>query len=1239
MDHNLYKELYIKRRRLKLQNRTPDGKLPSICSDTALEDMAKYAPKKKEDLLNISGLGQVFVDKYGDEFMQVLNAYHKSKQNFENLDSEVRQTLQFLEQRLVNISRKNRLLYLGKLSNKHSFDLFDDKEFNENLLNLIYGKKKDLVLCSLSAKNPKLDTDRNKYNKLSPLHREVVKDFREHGDYGLYIGYPFVIGKSTTEDFLVRAPLCLFPAVIQRTPKEIKLSIDKTKDVLFNNNLVLLQNKLNSQNVDLPNNVVEQLSDDISLQAIEFFKQNSITIDNAKSPNLVKFEEYTLETFPKFESGEFKLVPNAVLGKFSMYDTSIQRDYRKLIESEKIPTLVDNLLSQQHGTDFYLDAEDTPTFDHSLAEFAEEQINYINSLNASQENAVVQLEQNDSLVIQGPPGTGKSQTITSIIADACLKEKTVLMVSQKKAALDVIYSRLGNLSKFALFVDNAKNKESFFTQLQNMTLLEDAIRFDSRKLDGTNRMIDADINRFKRLDTSFYQENETGTSMCNIYQQNLACRQTVDEFLFAQNINSKLLKLKYDQLSALKKTLQDDTLTQTCLAFCKLAEEYPWFEQIDQNLDTMQIIAIKSQLKTLQDQQTKLDIKGGFVKLFSGGKIKKQLQKIASTLIKNEKLCKEISKNADILSNGLQKLDDYYKSKNIYQTLSDNEKLFVVAIFNINKTLKIDAQSVLQQIFDFIVFAQIKDFERKHSATLLEVDKFDKTLSKINSNFDAKMEEVKEKTACKLMACFAEYISSSKRYNEFKRNIDSKRKPSINKFVAKFNFELSKGIRIWLMTPETVSEIFPLFSDMFDLLIFDEASQIYVEKAIPSIARCKKVVVAGDHKQLRPSNLGFGRITGIEEDLGEDEEFFENAALEEESLLDLTRFKYKEVLLNYHYRSKYEELISFSNYAFYKGRLNVSPNTTKPDTPPIEVIKIEDGLWDNRKNLKEAQAVVALVKEKLYAQTNDTYGVITFNTAQRDLILDLLDEECQKDSKFASLYYNECERKENGEDLGFFVKNIENVQGDERDCIIFSLAYAKNADGKVIHNFGWLNQVGGENRLNVAISRSKKKIYIVTSITAEQLSVDKLENEGPKIFKKYLQYCNAISSGDYDLAQAVLKSFVNKDEKVDKNTSKQKLHKDIIAKIKSLGYPFDLNVGIGAYKIDIAIKDKAGNYVLGIDFDDNIYRKYTNTRERDIHRQKYLEGRGWKMYRLWTTRWWKDQNKELECIKSLLPTE
>lgn len=306
-----------------------------------------------------------------------------------------------------------------------------------------------------------------------------------------------------------------------------------------------------------------------------------------------------------------------------------------------------------------------------------------------------------------------------------------------------------------------------------------------------------------------------------------------------------------------------------------------------------------------------------------------------------------------------------------------------------------------------------------------------------------------------------------------KRNVESKRRMSVQRFIGKFSFELFRGVKIWLMTPEVVSESLPLDNGMFDLVIFDEASQLYVEKGVPAIQRAKKVVIAGDHKQLRPSSLGFGRFE-TEDEFDDDPE--SNAALEEESLLDLARFKYNEVLLDFHYRSKYEELIAFSNYAFYHGRLTISPNTEQPAKPPIEVIKVKNGRWQDRSNSAEAKTVVQLLKNFLKTRQNEqTVGVITFNSAQKDLIMDVIDEECAKDKDFALRCNKEWNRKRNGEDIGLFVKNIENVQGDERDVIIFSLAYAKNEQGKVVRNFGWLNQRGGENRLNVAISRAKEK--------------------------------------------------------------------------------------------------------------------------------------------------------------------
>lgn len=251
-----------------------------------------------------------------------------------------------------------------------------------------------------------------------------------------------------------------------------------------------------------------------------------------------------------------------------------------------------------------------------------------------------------------------------------------------------------------------------------------------------------------------------------------------------------------------------------------------------------------------------------------------------------------------------------------------------------------------------------------------------------------------------------------------------------------------------MMTPEVVSSLIPLEHGLFDLVIFDEASQMYVEKGIPSIYRAKKVVIAGDPKQLRPSALGFGRIDN-EDELFE-EEILQDVSLDAKSLLDLARYKYKETLLNYHYESNYEELISFSNYAFYDGKLIVSPNQKESPKPPIEYVHVEEGIFHNRQNVEEAKEVVKIIKKIFRTRkNNETIGVITFNSAQRDLIENHIDKEIFKKGTYQRQFEEELMRTEDNEDKSLFVKNIENVQGDERDIIIFSMGYAKDKTGTV----------------------------------------------------------------------------------------------------------------------------------------------------------------------------------------------
>ena len=477
-------------------------------------------------------------------------------------------------------------------------------------------------------------------------------------------------------------------------------------------------------------------------------------------------------------------------------------------------------------------------------------------------------------------------------------------------------------------------------------------------------------------------------------------------------------------------------------------------------------------------------------------------------------------------------------------------------------------------------------------------------------------------------------ITVSKRHGEILRALESKRKWSVNKFIKKFDFELFKSVKIWLLTPEVVSEIIPLQTGIFDLVVFDEASQMYVEKGVPSILRAKKVIIAGEHKQLRPSNLGAGRIEMDLDEMPEDTEI--TAALEEESLLDLARFKYRDVLLNFHYRSKYEELIAFSNHAFYKGRLYVSPNAVPPVRPPIEVHKMDNAIWANRSNIEEAKYIVNMLKKFFDERTEDeTIGIITFNSSQRDLIDDLIDEECAINPHFAASIRTELNRKKNGEDIGLFVKNIESVQGDERDVIIFSIGYAKNENGRLIRNFGWLNQKGGENRLNVAISRAKKKVHIVTSFEPAELQVEDTKNDGPRILKKYLEYAFAVSAEDKDSAKEILHSFGD-DNLPGQNVSfDSDFENQVYDALKDAGYTVDTQIGIGGYNIDLAIK-KNGKYILGIECDGRLYHSSKSARERDYHRQKYLESRGWKIHRIWSTNWWKNPQKEIKKIMSVV---
>ncbi|WP_162628075.1 AAA domain-containing protein [Arcticibacterium luteifluviistationis] len=411
-------------------------------------------------------------------------------------------------------------------------------------------------------------------------------------------------------------------------------------------------------------------------------------------------------------------------------------------------------------------------------------------------------------------------------------------------------------------------------------------------------------------------------------------------------------------------------------------------------------------------------------------------------------------------------------------------------------------------------------------------------------------------------------------YRDLHHQVTKKRQVwPIRKLLTQFSDELFDLVPCWMASPETVSAIFPLFkSQEFDLVIFDEASQCYAEKGVPAMLRGKQVVIAGDSKQLQPNDLYRIKL---------DEDLEESPLLETESLLDFASHFLSKTILRGHYRSKTLDLIDFSNQHFYDNKLKLLPNFSELNAgnPGIDFIKVS-GVWENNQNQIEAQKVLEVVEIIREYDANKTIGVVTFNFMQADLIQDLT-------QKIPNLT----------------VKNIENIQGDEFDIVIFSIGYAPNIKGKILMNFGSLNLQGGENRLNVAITRAKEKIKIICSIMPEDLKVENSAHEGPKLLKAYLEYAQKVSKGDFKpvLPNPITPSWnrMLKDEIINSNRE------------FSNELPF----------ADLTKKNEQG-YEKLILTDDQLFYAAESIKESFAYLPLMLKTKGWHFQKAWSRNWW-----------------
>ena len=419
----------------------------------------------------------------------------------------------------------------------------------------------------------------------------------------------------------------------------------------------------------------------------------------------------------------------------------------------------------------------------------------------------------------------------------------------------------------------------------------------------------------------------------------------------------------------------------------------------------------------------------------------------------------------------------------------------------------------------------------------------------------------------------------------------------------------------FLMSPLSVAQYLPPDTAPFDLIVFDEASQIPVWDAIGVIARGKQLIVVGDPKQMPPTNFFQKGENGEDEAPSEETEDLE-------SILDeCIAAGVHPTYLNWHYRSRHESLISFSNHYYYEDRLFTFPAARDSERLGIRFEFVPDGVYDrkgSRTNRREAETLVRHVFARLEnsAQKQRSIGIVTFSQAQKDLIEDLIEEERMRHPGLES-----CFSDRNEEPL--FVKNLENVQGDERDVILFSIGYAPDAEGKFSMNFGPLNRQGGERRLNVAITRAKEQVVVFSSIHAHQIDLARTGAVGAAHLKYFLDYAE--------------KGFHIRPENA-AAAMPEGLADTIGGFLSANGFTVERNVGCSGCRIDLAVRnpDNPAEYLLGIECDGNAYAAQKTTRDRDHLRNSVLHALGWHIFRAWSIDWAFDRKRSEQMLLELL---
>ena len=1037
--------------------------------------------------------------------------------------------------------------------------------------------------------------------RLRELYRTSRSMANETGVTSLFLAVGFLQWNEKDGDALHKAPLLLVPAQLVRQAAAPGFRLQRTEeDAVVNFCLVELLRS-----------------------------QFGIRVEGVDGGDVGDGDPDFTDAFTRFSEAirsrkEWSITTGAGLGIFTFSKVVIWKDLAEHFDEFKKHPFVAHL------------AEGTGLFDDKVSVFPPEEVErHIQpdhlfcpmSSDSSQLTAVLYSELGKSFVLHGPPGTGKSQTITNIIAHNMALGKRVLFVSEKKAALDVVYKRLSGcgLAPFCLEmhsnkVDKANVMRQFAEALATTPARNPAHWDDTWSEVGT---LMSEIGSYTR---ELHRPCANGLSA-------YACLSR----LAGKHPQTDVALVPFDVASA-----APEKLASLGQALQGLAAEWKGLDP--KAYAALASVAVRDWTPAFQERVAAFA--DAFLEALDEGSAPKRCCKLL--WLRAKAAWQRVLKNP--LGAGARA-----EQRARIQALKDNlDGLRLVQAYRVNRR-----KAVVPEILKLVEAMETGRFGAEEARRIFEDGCAEKTFnalvskSRALSGFAGVKQEERIARFRELDAKYTDAIRKvivarlSKRVYAIEhppvekgtgsRKAEAVINPEVKKGLAFIKRECEKKKRIvpprkllaetqalamwmkpcFLMSPLSVAQYLPAVSGLFDMVVFDEASQMTVWDAVGVIARGKQLIVVGDPKQLPPTSFFAKGDTKDEDD--EDEPATEDL----ESVLDECLANgLHSAYLSWHYRSRHESLIAFSNRHYYEDRLNTFPSAVSNGKLGVSFRFVEGAVYDHKShaNKGEAEALVDYLFKRLEdpAERKRSWGVVTFSVSQRKTVEDLIEERASG-VPWAADFFDESKPDE------FFVKNLENVQGDERDVIVFSIGYAPDAKGNFAMSFGPINASGGERRLNVAITRAREQVIIFASAHAADIHPERTNSVGVQHLKALMEFAET--------------GHLDGDAARNREAGGSGLVGEVRKFLEANGYAVEERVGRSALPIDLAVRDPndPDRFALGIEFDGPTYAALRTVRDRDVSRESVLAQLGWKHFRLWSLDWAYDRKRTEARLLAALP--